>query len=215
VVRFHPDPLGDLAHEIPSAAIAPWRKLVYALRSDRSVRKEHESSSLSGATSGESLPGRVAERLGRGLQSLASRFKSGRDLLGRTRWLRGFAGPVGPTKASTRTAVAQWRSSGFQTRVVEGSIPSCRASPPVELNAGKATDVYPNRVKELGRKPSASWLWGFESLGVHSGDVLLVTQGYSSGWQSAPFGRGRPGVQILLSLLGVGWLNVAEQAELA
>jgi hypothetical protein len=23
-------------------------------------------------------------------------------------------------------------------------------------NAGRATDVYPNRVKELGRKPSAS-----------------------------------------------------------
>jgi hypothetical protein len=38
-----------------------------------------------------------------------------------------------PRCTATFATVAQWQSSGFQTRVVEGPIPSCRAGLPVDL----------------------------------------------------------------------------------
>jgi hypothetical protein len=65
-------------------------------------------------------------------------------------------------------------SSGAERRLpnprVEGSIPSCRAGPGRTVNARKVRlDVYPNRVTGSRRKRDAYRLWGFESLGVHSG----------------------------------------------
>jgi hypothetical protein len=65
-------------------------------------------------------------------------------------------------------------------------------------------DVYPNRVTESRRKRDASRLWGFESLGVHPGEVLSPRLGKWRNWERAGIGSRRSQVRVLSSLLVVG-----------
>jgi hypothetical protein len=57
----------------------------------------------------------------------------------------------------------------------------------------EATDVYANRLTRAGCTPAAYGLWGFESLGVHSGGPLLATQRGSAAGSAPASGAGGRG----------------------
>ena len=115
------------------------------------------------------------------------------------------AGPTPVWRATaTLATVAQWQSSGFQTRVVEGPIPSCRAGPPVDpedrkgngrlSKSGNGIAPYTRRLSALGVRVPRRPL----------GEIVSPRLGRWRNWERAGIGSRRLRVRVPPSLLMVG-----------
>jgi hypothetical protein len=114
--------------------MAPWRKRVDALCSDRSVRKERESSSLSGATSGVSPPWSRGRVVRQGPAKPRTPVQIRARSLG-TGALVGARPPVPlASQAPTHAAVAQLVEQRSPKPQGRGSSPRRRAGRPAELD---------------------------------------------------------------------------------